>query len=97
MAGGGDEQGVAEGWQLGERAAEFADRRAGRDELRSGCQVEAADVKDLGGPLARGEIDEVGVGGVGIFGDGGALPSAARMYSGRLSQGVSGRPAKASA
>ena len=74
MAGGRDQRGVAEGGKLGQRAAELAERGAGRDELGRAGGVEAEGAEDLLAPLLGVEVDQLGVGGVGVLGDARAAP-----------------------
>ena len=67
-------RGVGEGGQFGERAGELADVGAGRDELGRAGEVEVEAVEDLAAPLLLVELDELGVGGVGVLGDARAAP-----------------------
>jgi len=55
---------------VGERAGEWAEVSAGRDEFRGAGEVEAKRGEDFGAPLFRVERDELGVSGVGVLGYG---------------------------
>ena len=72
MAGGGDEASVLEGRQRGEFAGELAEVGAGFDEGGGAFEIEGCGLEDFMGPGARVDVDELGVGGVGLLGDGAA-------------------------
>jgi len=90
VTGGGDELGVAERVELGERALELADDGAGGDDGRGSFDGNAEELKDVGGPVAGFEVDEASVSGVGVLGHA-AAPSQWRTNSGMVSQGCGDR------
>ncbi len=68
MARGRDELCFAEGVEAGERSLKLAQDGACGDDGRSGVEGDVEQLKELAGPVAGGDVNEAGVGGVGVLG-----------------------------
>ncbi len=69
MAGGGDEFSVAESWERGQGTLKQTESRAGRNDGRRRFDGQTERREDIGRPVPCSEIDEAGVGGIGVLGN----------------------------